>query len=271
MLPEIFELTCRNRYFELEVAKAIQNKQIKLPTYLSLGEEHIPAAIAVAKKDWLIFPQHRCHSYFLSFGGPADLLAKELLGRPDGCNGGMGGSASVSWKETNFYGHSGLLGDQIPIAVGAADASGKPTLAIMGDAAAEEDYVLSSIGYAVSRKSPVLFICEDNNLSILTEKKVRRSWSITDVTKGFGMEAYDIEDDPQLIYETVKQSINKLPVLININTCRHFWHAGAGTDGPPKYNRFELFKESMGAVGKPIEEKAKKEMEQLWEQLLKTP
>lgn len=268
MRLEIFELICRNRYFELEVAKAIQKKAIKLPTYLSLGEEHIPAAIAVAKRDWLIFPQHRCHSYFLSFGGPPDLLAKELLGRSDGCNKGMGGSASISWKDINFHGHSGLLGDQIPIAVGAADASGKPTLAIMGDAAAEEDYVLSSIGYAVSRNSPVLFICEDNNLSILTEKKVRRSWEIAEVTKGFGMKAYDIEDDPWLIYQTVLSVIDKLPALINIRTCRHLWHAGAGNDGEPKYNRFELIKKELGNEANKIEEKARKDMEFLWAQLL---
>ena len=41
----------------------------------------------------------------------------------------------------------------------------------MGDASAEEDYVLGALGWAATKKLPILFIVEDNNLSILTEKK----------------------------------------------------------------------------------------------------
>lgn len=269
---DIFTSTCRNRYFELEAAEAIRTKLIKLPTYLSIGEEHIPAALACAKSDWLLFPQHRCHSYFLSFGGPPDLLAKELLGRKDGCNAGMGGSASVSWKDSNIFGHSGLLGDQIPIAVGAAFASQKPTLVIGGDAAMEEDYALAALGYAATWKAPILFVCEDNNLSILTKKRVRRSWEITDVAKGFGIKAIDIEDDPILIFNTVQYLLPMLPALINIRTCRHLWHAGAGTDGPPRYNRFEMFKEDCKSHGLPvesIEQEAAEFMRSIWQPLLK--
>ena len=40
-------------------------------------------------------------------------------------------------------------------------------------------------------------LVEDNNLSILTEKKVRRSWKIDEVAKGFGIKhSYDIVDEP---------------------------------------------------------------------------
>ena len=71
----------------------------------------------------------------------------------------MGGSASVSNTETaNLIGHSGLLGDQVPIAVGCAHASQKPTVVILGDAAAEEDYVLGALwGSAATKNAPVLF------------------------------------------------------------------------------------------------------------------
>ena len=41
----------------------------------------------------------------------------------------------------------------------------------VGDAAAEEDYFLTAIGWAVTKKLPIWFIVEDNNLSILTRKK----------------------------------------------------------------------------------------------------
>ena len=40
----------------------------------------------------------------------------------------------------------------------------------MGDAS-RKDYVLGALGWASAKKLPILFIVEDNNLSILTEKK----------------------------------------------------------------------------------------------------
>ena len=68
-------------------------------------------------------------------------------------------------------------------------ASNKPTICIMGDAAAEEDYALAALGFSETKDAPILFICEDNDLSILTEKSIRRSWSIVDVAHGFGVDA----------------------------------------------------------------------------------
>ena len=63
----------------------------------------------------------------------------------------------------------------VPIGVGACFASKQPTIVFVGDSAAEEDYCLSAIGWASTKKLPILFIVEDNNLSILTEKKIRRN------------------------------------------------------------------------------------------------
>ena len=76
------------------------------------------------------------------------------------------------------------MGNQIPIAVGACFASRNQTIALVGDSAAEEDYVLSSIGWAATKNLPILFIIEDNNLSILTEKKLGEVGKCINVGKG---------------------------------------------------------------------------------------
>ena len=68
-------------------------------------------------KPW-IFGQHRCHSIYISFGGDKSKLIDELLGKKTGCNRGMGGSASISSKEINMFGHDGLMGSNGPIGVG---------------------------------------------------------------------------------------------------------------------------------------------------------
>jgi acetoin:2,6-dichlorophenolindophenol oxidoreductase subunit alpha len=276
ILLHIWDQTCLNHYFEQEVAKAHRASKLKLPIYLSLGQEHLPAAVAAAKRDWPIFVQHRCHSYYLSFGGDPHTLVDELLGKPTGCTGGRGGSASIHIPNV-LFGHSGFIGDQVPIAVGMALGTKEPVLAVFGDAAAEEDYVLGALGFAVTKHLPILFLCEDNDLSILTHKSARRSWDIVDAARGFGMKAINIEDDPLWVYFTVLACCNLdiLPVLININVCRHLWHAGSGTDGEPKWNRFELFRQSLISKGlesriKQIEERNREAMAELWQRQLQS-
>ena len=182
---------CRN--FELEVYKNLENKNISFPVYLSAGQEYIPASLATIMQNKnikpLIFAQHRCHSVYLSFGGNIIKLIDELLGKKTGCTFGMGGSASIHSMKINMFGHDGHMGTQVPIAVGACFSSHKPTVVFLGDSSAEEDYVLGALGWASTKNLPILFVVEDNNLSILTEKKVRRNWNIHDVAKSFKMKA----------------------------------------------------------------------------------
>jgi len=88
---DIFKKTCINRYFETEVARVWDTGIIKMPIYLSLGTEHIPAAISTVSPEFQIFAQHRAHSYYLSFGGNMRSLIDELLHRETGNARGMGG------------------------------------------------------------------------------------------------------------------------------------------------------------------------------------
>ena len=229
--------TRMNRAFELRLAEFYDLGNIKFPIYLSIGQEHIPAAIATVSHNFKIFAQHRCHSYYLSFGGyPADLL-NMIMGGPQG-------SASVNMPGVMF-GHSGLMGDQAPIGVGYAMATGNRTLVVLGDASIEEDYVFGAMGYAVTHKLPVLFVCEDNDRSILTPVATRRSWSMVDVTNSLGMASVDITDDPWLIAYHIERLLGQLPALINVRTCRHRWHNGTGSDGEPEWDRYAMIKKEM--------------------------
>jgi pyruvate dehydrogenase E1 component alpha subunit len=273
---DMFRQICVNRAFELETARVYDAGHIRMPIYLSLGQEHIPAAMAPVCGDALLFAQHRAHSYYLSFGGNMTRLIDELLHRETGCAGGMGGSASIHSPEIGMYGHSGLMGDQVPIAVGAALASGRRTLTVVGDASGEEDYVYGAMGYAATKKPPVLFVCEDNNLSILTPVTTRRSWSLVDVARSLGLHAVDITDDPWLIASHVELALTQLPAFINIRTCRHLWHAGTGVDGEPAWNRYEMIKNELRRLGcadyvDRIEKEAESEVKQLWREQLRKP
>src|SRR3989339_725904 len=138
----------------------------------------------------------------------------------------------------------------------------------------KEDYIFTSITFAFTHKLPILFICEDNNLSILTKKAERRSWEITDALKGIGMPVADILDDPKLIAQKVNEFKNNLPAFINCRTCRHLWHVGTGQDEIPSIDRLKEFKNSLLNEGidlnelTKIEEKIKLENEELWKKHL---
>lgn len=256
---------CRN--FEEEVIKYLNNKTIKIPAYVSAGQEFISSTISVLSKKKrlkpLLFGQHRCHSIYLSFGGNIKKLIDELLELKSGCTRGKGGSASIHSKEINMFGHDGLMGSNGPIGVGACFATKKPTIVFLGDAAAEEDYVLGAIGWASQKKLPILFVIEDNNLSILTEKKVRRNWEMADVAKSFKMDGYTINDDP-LSIKKISKNFFKKPMLININTNRIYWHAGGGKDSNHTFDRYDYEKKKLGGKAFKIHEDIKKQIKKLW-------
>lgn len=268
---EAFKKASFCRHFENQVYKNIQAKNIKFPTYMSAGQEYIPASIHTIFEEkgieTNVFIQHRGHSHYLSKGADPIQLIDELLGRKSGCAGGMGGSASIHSHEKNIFGHDGLMGSQVPIAVGHAYETRKPTIVVMGDASAEEDYVLGALGWASTKNLPILFVVEDNNLSILTEKKVRRNWEMDDVAKAFNMDAWDVKDDPTALYEILKDYNFDKPVLLNINTIRKYWHAGAGSDGD-YFDRYENEMRILGEEAKIIDSENKELAEKLWQQQL---
>jgi len=260
------------RHFENYTYNKIQDKTIKIPAYLSAGQEYIPASIATILEEKGIEPnifiQHRGHSTYLSFKASPTELIDELLGRKTGCAGGMGGSASIHSHNKNIFGHDGLMGSQVPIAVGHCYSTRKPTIVTMGDASAEEDYVLGAMGWASTKNLPILFIVEDNNLSILTEKKIRRNWEMHDVARAFKMEAHNISDDPQVIKRYLDDYNFEKPLLLNINTIRKYWHAGAGQD-EENFDRYENEMDQLGKEAIEIDLENKQLVEKLWQQQLK--
>lgn len=261
---------CRN--FEEFVFENVKKKLIKFPVYLSAGQEFIPATLSEIilnqlKIKPLIFAQHRAHSTYLAFGGNIEKLIFELLGDKRGCAYGMGGSASIHDPNINMFGHDGHMGTQVPIGVGACFVSKKPTIIFMGDASAEEDYVLGALGWASTKKLPVLFVVEDNNFSILTEKKIRRNWHMHDIAKSFKMNAFNISDDPDEIIK-LKNNFFKKTTLLNINTKRLFWHSGAGQDSKDTFDRYKSEIKKMGEIGNIINSKSKLKIEKIWKKIL---
>ncbi|MBI3274268.1 MAG: hypothetical protein HYZ69_03935 [Candidatus Colwellbacteria bacterium] len=271
---ELFRKMCFVRNFERYIEQIYTPEIFKPPLYLSVGQEAVDAALSLSFTKPKIFAQHRCHGIYLSYGADPRALVDELLGLPTGCAKGMGGSASIHSPEINMDGHDGFMGTQIPIAVGHAMATGKKTLAVMGDASVEEGFVLEALGFAATKKPPVLFVCTDNGLSCLTPTCVRRNWNTVEHAT-FGMPAVEITDDPWLIMYWVQQFEQRLPAFINIQTCRESSHANFIKDWliTPEWNRYQLVKNELEHLGLGchipfVEESTEEQVKGLWQSRL---
>lgn len=271
---KIYQKATLCRVFEEEVFAQFKAGYIKSPVYLSAGQEYISASLAVAMEiigvhKPQIFIQHRGHSTYLNFGGDIKELIEEILGLEGGCAGGMGGSASIQSKEANIYGHDGLMGSHGPIATGMCYANRLPTLCFTGDAAAEEDYFLASIGWASTKDLPIWYVVEDNNLSILTEKRVRRNWEMSDLGNAFRVRSHNISDNPEDLFKILPEDFNR-PLVLNINTNRLFWHAGAGIDSTETFDRHQDFGKNFDTSwASNVNDQAKKIVKEAWKPYLK--
>ena len=76
---EVFNKISFCRHFENYVYKKIEDKTIKIPVYLSAGQESTPCSIATYCKELGIEPnifiQHRGHSTYLAFDAVKQIIA----------------------------------------------------------------------------------------------------------------------------------------------------------------------------------------------------
>lgn len=256
----VFYHMCESRMFENVVVKVSNNRRINVKVHMSSGQEAVSAAVAEILSGYQIFTQHRSMDTYLALGGNPEELRDEMLCLDSGCCGGqIGGAFQIHNDSVSMFAHTGLIGENVSVGVGMALGNNEKTLCIFGDGAAEEDYVLEALGFAATHHLPVLFLCTDNELSVLSPKEKRRSWEITDIANGFGLKTMDIADDPFSLIRVFESFDEQLPALVNVRVCRNYWHAGVGVDDPPLWDRFIIVKEQLKERG--LSEKAD-EMEQ---------
>lgn len=270
----VFERMTLARTFEECIVRACASGKFKIKIHMSSGQEAVAAAVGTAAWDYQIFTQHRTMDLYLALGGDACRLRDEILCLDTGTSGGrQGGAFQLFENGRRMYAHTGLIGENIPVGVGAALGNGEKTICYFGDGAAEEDYALSAYGFAVTHQLPVLFLCTDNELSVLSGKEKRRSWELDELARGFGMTGMDVSDDPFTLMLLIKSYADRLPALINVRVCRNYWHAGTGVDEPPAWDRYRMLEEQLVQMGlktqiRQIQRTSLEKMEDVWRDYL---
>lgn len=159
------------RTAEEQIADWVERGQVHCPCHLSIGQEAVAVGVATAlRANDRLFGNHRSHAHYLAAGGDLYGLLSEVLGRADGCSGGMGGSMHLRSPQCGFFGSVPIVAGTIPIAVGAAlaakmDGGTDIAVAFFGDGACEEGVLHESLNLASIYALPVLFVCENNQYS----------------------------------------------------------------------------------------------------------
>ena len=180
ILIKLFEQVFRTRSVEEEIAKRYKFGKMRCPTHLSIGQESVPAALSLImrKKDFAV-SSHRAHAHFLAKGGSLKKMIAEIYGKKTGCSQGKGGSMHLVDINSNFMGSTAIVGNTIPIGVGLGLSSiiknkNQFSFIFFGDGAIEEGVFYGSINFAIVKKLPVIFICENNFYSVYSHLKVRQ-------------------------------------------------------------------------------------------------
>jgi TPP-dependent pyruvate/acetoin dehydrogenase alpha subunit len=243
MLPRLYRALYRIRRVEEEIARVYPSDCIKSPVHLSIGQEAVSVGVceALRPRD-IVFGTYRGHALYLAKGGNLRAMIAELYGKVAGCTRGKGGSMHLIAPGAGMMGASAVVGTTIPNAVGYAYALKQQrqdsiVASFFGDGATEEGVFSESLNFAVLKKLPILFVCENNQYAIHTHQ--RRRQSTTDIcgrARAFGVPAERIENNDVLaLVDRSRAAVAQIrggdgPRFLEVMTYRWTEHVGPGED-----------------------------------------
>src|SRR5215211_3033500 len=228
------------RRFEERAGEMYAKAKIGGFLHLAIGEEAtiVGATRAMRDSDYLL-STYREHGQALARGTSADACLAELFGRVDGCSGGRGGSMHLFDFERRFLGGYGIVGGNLPLAVGVALACDyKETedgvLCMFGDGASNQGTFGESMNLAALWKLPVVFMVINNQFGMGTS--LERHSAVTDLSKkaeGYGVpgsrcDGMDVLDVHDSIGEAMRKAReDREPQLVEAVTYRFRGHSMA--------------------------------------------
>lgn len=244
-LRQIIEI----RAFEDNIANLLNKAVLKGASHLYAGQEAVAVgAIAAIRDDDLITSTHRGHGHAHAHG---DKYAKtpeakqehynkmmaEVLGKSGGYCKGKGGSMHIADVEHGNLGATGIVGGNIPVAVGAALAqklqgTDRVVVCFFGDGASNTGNFHESLNMASTWNLPVVFVVENNLYGMSVPfRKVTKLPDIADRACAYGIPG-EVVDGMDVL--TVRGAVLKAaerarkgegPTLIEAKTYRWFGHS----------------------------------------------
>lgn len=166
----------RIRHFEERVGRLKRTDEVFGLIHLSVGQEGVAAGTCLQlRDDDAVYSGHRAHGHALAKGAPLDRVMAELMGRESGLCRGMGGSMHLVDVEHGFMGATGVVGGNIPMALGSALAArqlGGDAVAVVffGDGAVQAGHFNETVNLAALWGLPLIMVCENNGFAEFTPR-----------------------------------------------------------------------------------------------------
>lgn len=231
------------RYTEQRIAKRVEEKIVRTPCHLYIGEEASAVGVcSVLRKTDFVFSTHRSHGHFLAKGGNIKELLAEIYCKETGCSGGRGGSMHLCDPKIGLLGSSSIVAGGLGIGLGPAFKSvimGEDNVSVIfhGDCVPEEGIWSESLNFAAIKKLPVVFVCENNLYAASAPLEDRRiNDNIEEVAKAIGMNVEVVDgNDVFAVRNAAKRAIAKArngegPQFIETRTYRWLGHVGNRDD-----------------------------------------
>jgi len=166
----------RIREFEEAVKRAFIEHPGAIRGHAHLGdgaEASIVGALSRRHGADIVMPSYRCHGYPIVLGSSLRKMMAEIFGRKDGLCQGFGGSMHLADPNHHFPGTSGIIGQSIAHATGAAltaqvKKTGQVVYCFFGDGASKQGAFFESVNMAAIWKLPVVYILENNQYQAYT-------------------------------------------------------------------------------------------------------
>jgi pyruvate dehydrogenase E1 component alpha subunit len=234
----------RIRRVEETLAELYPSGEMRTPTHFSIGQEAVAVGVCGAlRRDDVVYSGHRCHAHYLAKGGDLRGMVAELYGRETGCARGRGGSVHLNDPAAGVIASSAILGQTMAVAVGTAlaftmDGIDRVAVTFFGDGTVEEGIFHETLNFAVMRRVPVLFVCENNGFSTHTRLEVRQpvSVSIHARAASYGMPARLVDgNDVFAVHAAAREAVAHArrgagPFFLECTTYRWREHVGPQWD-----------------------------------------
>ncbi len=237
------------RALENNIANLLGKAVLKGASHLYAGQEAVAVGAVGALEDHdLITSTHRGHGHAHAHGDSAaqtpeekqehyNKMMAEVLGKSGGYCKGKGGSMHIADVDHGNLGATGIVGGNIPVAIGAALAqklkqTNSVVVCFFGDGASNTGNFHESLNMAALWDLPVIFVVENNLYAMSVPwKEASKLPEISVRAKAYGIPGETVDGmNVLMVRQAVAEAITRAragegPTLIECKTYRYYGHS----------------------------------------------
>lgn len=264
----------KSRYLDKQLCVLSAERTITRTLASGIGTEVGPSIIgALLKKEDFLIPRYRGYAAIIGKGISSDSIVSELFETMNGPSKGIGDLSPFHDAENRIVGPSLALGTMFGVAIGLGLSLARKrteqriVVHYFGDGEASRTTFGAALNLAALWKLPILFVCENDGISMATElKETSATETIAERAAGYGIKAKTMPDDNAfLFYKSAEEYIGYVrneskPFLLEIKQHRQAPHSTSDSTlfPPPSHTAdpLGLFKDNLlnsGISNKDIE------------------